>query len=504
MNIAQTFKSAYQHAAAAPCLLLPGLPAVSFQEMDDLSARFAAAFVEAGLRPGERVVAQVEKSVGNVALYLGVLRAGGVYVPLNTGYTPSEVSYFLADSEPRIVICRSEDKGSLAKVAEDIGAVVATMDRDPSLGLWATATKTAALAHIVERRDDDLAAIVYTSGTTGRAKGAMLSHGNMRDNAEVLLRIWGFNASDVLIHALPIYHAHGLFVALHTSLLNATPMIFMETFDAARVREHMPHATMLMGVPTFYARLAALANFGPQDCRNIRVFISGSAPLTQQASDAWTEITGHRILERYGMSEALMITSNPLDGQRIAGTVGYALPGYSVRIADHVGNELPRGEIGGIEIRGPSLFKGYWRMPEKTSQEFRADGYFVTGDTGKMDETGRVTIVGRAKDLIIAGGYNIYPREIEQVLDDIPGIAESAVVGVPHPEMGEGAVAVLVPQGQRPTDEAVMNALNASLARFKHPRRFYWVDELPRNTMGKVQKSELRKRYAGAYQAASG
>ena len=497
MNIVAEFRSRYAAALDKPCLIVPGNGVTTYGALDELSAKFAAALLAYGLQPGERVVVQVEKSVGNVALYLGVLRAGGVYVPLNTSYTLSELSYFIADAEPRIVVCRPEDKEAITAFAGK--AVVEEMGQDASRGFWARALKTAASADIAPREPGDLAAIIYTSGTTGRSKGAMLSHGNLIDNTEVLHRIWGFGPQDVLVHALPIFHAHGLFVALHTSLLNATPIIFLNAFDAELVRSLLPQATILMGVPTFYSRLAALPEFGPEDCRNIRVFISGSAPLTEQASDAWTKRTGHRILERYGMSEALMITSNPLDGERIAGTVGYPLTGYEVRIADAEGREQARGDVGVIEIKGPSLFKGYWRMPEKTASEFRADGFFITGDNGVMDESGRVSIVGRAKDLIISGGYNIYPKEIEQLLDSIPGIAESAVIGAPHPEMGEGVVAILVARAKPIANEDLQAALSASLARFKHPRRFYWVDDLPRNAMGKVQKAELRQRFIDAY-----
>lgn len=497
MNIIELFRSAYGDALDRPCLLLRGEPPLSYGYLDDLSARFAGALIEAGLKPGERVVAQIEKSVGNVALYLGVLRAGGVYVPLNTAYTPSEVRHFIDDAEPRIVICRPNDRGSVAAIARR--SVVDVMGLNPSEGIWAKAQAGAPNDAVTRREPNDLAAIVYTSGTTGRSKGAMVSHGNLIDNATVLQRLWGFNGRDVLIHALPIFHVHGLFVALHTSLLNATPMIFMKSFDAELVRRELAYATILMGVPTFYTKLAALPNFGPQDCRTVRVFISGSAPLTQQASDAWTAQTGHRILERYGMSEAGMIASNPLDGERVAGTVGFALPGYSIRVADADGRELPRGEIGVIEIKGPSLFQGYWRSPDKTAAEFRADGYFITGDNGVMDETGRLSIVGRAKDLVISGGYNIYPIEIEQVLDSIPGVLESAVVGAPHPEMGEGVVAILVAEAEPIADEQLIAALSQALARFKHPRRFFWVDQLPRNTMGKVQKADLRTRFANTY-----
>ncbi|MEO0983571.1 MAG: AMP-binding protein [Pseudomonadota bacterium] len=499
-NMAAALQCAYAGAMETPCLIAADGETLTYGGLDMLAARFAARLIELGLKAGGRVVVQVDKSFGNVGLYLGVLRAGGVYVPLNAGYTPAEVAYFLEDAEPDVLVCRPEARGELAPIAEQLGVgAVATMGTDGASGLWADARAGEPLAEIVPRGGGDLAAIVYTSGTTGRSKGAMLTHAAILHNAKALHAHWGFGPGDVLIHALPIFHIHGLFIALHTSLLNATPMIFLDKFDAELVRAKLVDATVLMGVPTFYSRLAALPGFGADDCRAMRVFISGSAPLTAQASDAWTAQTGHRILERYGMSEAGIITSNPLDGVRIAGTVGYPLADTEVRIADADGAELAPGEIGVIEVRSPSLFKGYWRMPEKTAEEIRADGFFITGDNGFMAEDGRVSIVGRAKDLIISGGYNIYPKEIEQVLDDLPGVAESAVIGAPHPEMGEGVVAVLVAEGAPLEDETVAAALAGELARFKHPRRLYWVDALPRNAMGKVQKAALRETYKAAY-----
>lgn len=500
MNIFQRFHEAFQKAGDGAALIEPGGATVSYRELDELSGRFAAYLSGKGLKPGDRVVVQVDKSIGNVGLYLGVLRAGGVYVPLNTGYTAAEVSYFTENARPHTIVCRPADRTAIQAIATEHAVPnVEVLGTSLTEGIWAEALATDPTADIAPRSGDDLSAIVYTSGTTGRSKGAMIHHSAMLDNSETLHRIWGFGPDDVLIHALPIFHIHGLFIALHTSLLNGTPVIFLEKFDAELIRENLKRATVLMGVPTFYSRLAALPGFGKHDCENMRVFISGSAPLTAQASDAWTEQTGHRILERYGMSEAGIITSNPLDGERIAGTVGFPLPGYSARVADEEGREVPRGEVGVIEIKGPSLFRGYWEMPEKTAAEFRPDGYFITGDNATMDETGRISIVGRAKDLIISGGYNIYPKEIEQVLDDVPGVLESAVVGTPHPEMGEGVVAVMVAKGEPVPDSELQAAMNDTLARFKHPRRFIWVDALPRNAMGKVQKAMLREQYGNTY-----
>lgn len=500
MNIYARFHEVFSAAGDTPALISPDGPQISYAELDDLSARFARVLKEAGLKPGDRIVVQVDKSFGNVGLYLGALRAGGVYITLNTAYTTSEVDYFVGNAQPSVVVCRPKDKAAIDEIAARHGVTsVEVLSDDPSEGLWAKALAAEPDSSICERAPDDLAGILYTSGTTGRSKGAMLTHDNLLKNAEALHQIWGFNKDDVLIHALPIFHIHGLFVALHTAFLNGTPCVFLKGFDAEKIRENLPRATVLMGVPTFYSRLAALPGFGRDDCMTMRVFISGSAPLTAQASDEWTELTGHRILERYGMSEAGIITSNPLDGDRIAGTVGFPLPGYSVRVADETGKEVPRGETGVVEVKGPHLFKGYWEMPEKTAEEFRPDGYFITGDNGSMDETGRVTIVGRAKDLIISGGFNIYPKEIEEVLDDVPGVLESAVVGAPHPDVGEGVVAVLVGRNGEVPTETLQKALDEKLARFKHPRRFYWVDALPRNTMGKVQKVALRKDYEDAY-----
>lgn len=445
---------------------------LTFCQLDDLSARFAAALHRRGVTPGDRVVVQVEKSVGAVALYLACLRSGAIFVPLNTAYTQAEVDYFVSDAEPRLFVASSDMA-------------------DEKAPLWATALACEPDARIVESGPDDIAVIVYTSGTTGKSKGAMLSHGNLDSNAETLHRIWGFRPDDVLIHALPIFHVHGLFVALHTMFLNGSKTYFLSKFDAAQVIALMPQATMLMGVPTFYTRLLAEASFGRDAVRSMRLFVSGSAPLLAETHKAFEARTGMRILERYGMTEAGMITSNPLEGDRIAGTVGMALPGVELRIADGEGRALPAGEPGVIEIRGPNVFKGYWRNPEKTAEDLRPDGWFITGDVATQDTDGRVTIVGRAKDLIISGGYNIYPKEIEEVIDAVPGVVESAVVGVPHADLGEGVVAVVVAPAA--IEQAVQAAINLGLARFKHPKRLVFVSDLPRNAMGKVQKAVLRQ-----------
>lgn len=483
-----------------PCLVRPGGRRWTYGEIDLLSARMAGALLAAGAAPGERIAVQVEKSAENVALYLGAMRAGLAYTPLNTAYTKGEIAYFLSDARPVIFVCRPQDEEALRPLAEAAGVKrIMTLGADGDGSLAEEAEDALPFNEVAPREENDLAAILYTSGTTGRSKGAMLTHGNLASNALALHEIWGFEPGDILIHALPIFHIHGLFVALHTAMLNGSEMIFLPSFDVVKVREAMTRATVLMGVPTFYTRLLAEPDFGAKDCANMRLFISGSAPLTVETFNDFAERTGHRILERYGMSEAGMIASNPLHGERIAGKVGFPLPGVSIRITDEAGAVLPAGEAGNVEVRGPSVFAGYWGMPEKTRSEFR-DGWFITGDVGMLDEDGRLTLVGRTKDLIIAGGYNIYPIEIEQLLDALPGVAESAVIGAPHPDMGEGVVAILVADEDHPQpDEAALAAAMEALARFKRPRRFFWVDALPRNAMGKVQKHALRERFKNAF-----
>lgn len=475
-------------AAARPFLTIPGGRRWTFGEIDALSARMAGALSDAGARPGDRIAAQVEKSAENVALYLASLRGGFVYVPLNTAYTSAEVDYFLRDAEPAVFVC-----DPARPPADAAGARVLTLSAEGEGSLIDVAAGAASFFGSEPRGEDDLAAILYTSGTTGRSKGAMLTHRNLASNAHALLGVWGFRDGDVLLHALPIFHIHGLFVALNTSLLNASEVIFLPKFDAAEVRRILPRATIMMGVPTFYSRLLAEPGFGAEDCRSIRLFISGSAPLSAETFNAFEARAGHRILERYGMSEAGMIASNPLDGERVAGTVGYALPGVELRLSPD----------GVVEVRGPNVFKGYWRMPAKTAEEFRGKGWFSTGDVGAFSGDGRLALSGRAKDLIIVGGFNVYPKEIEDALEALPEIAEAAVIGVPHPDMGEGVVAILAPAKgaatSPPLDDAALANAVSDLARFKRPRKFYWLEALPRNAMGKVQKQTLRERYAGAF-----
>jgi malonyl-CoA/methylmalonyl-CoA synthetase len=491
---ANLYSAMRERFAAAPgrtAIELPAGDVTTCGALDELVARMAAVLAARGVVPGDRVVAQVEKSVGAVALYLGCLRAGAVFVPLNTAYTDAEVAQFLSDAEPRVVV-RSRS-GDVAGFRADV------LGTDAASPLWAEALVAAPREAVAHRSAGDLAAIVYTSGTTGRSKGAMLSHGNLASNAATLVKLWAFTERDVLLHALPIYHVHGLFVALHCGFLSGAAVLFAAKFDAAEVRALLPRATVLMGVPTFYTRLLGDEGFGRGDCRTMRLFISGSAPLL---ADTWREFerrTGHAILERYGMTETGMITSNPLEGARVPGTVGFALPDVKIRLANEDGSPAAPGTAGVLEVNGPNVFSGYWRMPERSAAERRADGFFVTGDVATIDDEGRVTLVGRAKDLIITGGLNVYPKEIEEVLDACDGVGESAVVGIPDADFGEAIVAVVVPaHGAKPDTDRLMDAVRARLARFKHPRRIVFAAELPRNAMGKVQKNVLRERLTKA------
>ncbi|WP_219895385.1 AMP-binding protein [Aquisediminimonas profunda] len=475
-NLYAHFKSAFAHDWQAPALVDAHGSGLSFGELDELSGRFAVALRGRGVGPGDRIVVQVEKSVGAVALYLACLRAGAIFVPLNTAYTPAEIEYFIKDAEPSLFVSAADMAG-------------------PDAPIWAEARAYDPDNAVVSRSADDIASIIYTSGTTGRSKGAMLSNGNLLSNARTLIDIWALKPDDVLIHALPIFHVHGLFVALHTMFLNRSKTIFLPKFDVSEVIGLMSQATILMGVPTFYTRLLADASFDKDAVRAMRLFISGSAPLLAETHRAFEARTGMHILERYGMTEAGMITSNPLEGDRIAGTVGMPLPGVELRVADAHGKPVTPGSPGVIEIRGPNVFKGYWRNPEKTAEDIRPDGWFITGDIATMDAEGRVTIVGRAKDLIISGGYNIYPKEIEEVIDAVPGVVESAVIGVPNADFGESVLAVIV--GDASLEPSVRAAIDGNLARFKHPRRLIFVEDLPRNAMGKVQKASLRQNYSG-------
>jgi malonyl-CoA/methylmalonyl-CoA synthetase len=479
-----------------------GRTPLTYADVVALTGRMANVLAGLGVKPGDRVAAQVEKSVEALVLYLATVRAGAVYLPLNSAYTLNELGYFIGDAEPALVVCDPASASAVAGLAEKVGGRVETLDAQGRGSLSTAAAGAPPSFETVARADDDLAAILYTSGTTGRSKGAMLTHYNLVSNALTLIDVWRFTAADVLIHALPIYHTHGLFVASTTVLFSGGSMHFLEKFDPDRILALMPEATALMGVPTFYVRLLQHAGLNRNVAPRMRLFVSGSAPLLAETHREWSARTGHAILERYGMTETNMNTSNPYDGERVPGSVGMALPGIAVRVADpDSGRELPRNEIGMIEVRGPNVFKGYWRMPEKTASEFRTDGFFITGDLGKMDERGYVHILGRGKDLVITGGFNVYPKEVEDEIDAVPGVFESAVIGLPHKDFGEAVTAVVVRSKAADLDDAaVMAALDGRLAKFKLPKRVVFVDDLPRNAMGKVQKNVLRERFAGLYQ----
>ena len=498
-NLYALFQRHFPTDLDAPALVTPNGATITYGGLDAMSAQFAGILIKLGVSKGDRVAVQVDKSPQAVALYLACLRAGAIYLPLNTAYTPAEVAYFVGDAEPTLLVCRPQSEQSLGDVVAGANAPhVRTLDGQGEGTLSAEDAEPA--LDIVDVGGDDLAAILYTSGTTGRSKGAMLSHDNLASNALALHDMWGWREGDVLIHALPIFHVHGLFVAIHCALLNGSKMWFLPKFDADQVIELLPQSTVLMGVPTFYTRLVDHPGLTREATANMRLFVAGSAPLLAETFAAFEDKTGYRILERYGMTETGMITSNPLDGERLPATVGYPLPGVEVRVADEDGNVLGPEEIGVLEVTGPNVFKGYWRMAEKTASEFRVGGWFITGDVAKMSEDGRVSIVGRAKDMIISGGYNVYPKEIETVIDDLDGVKESAVIGAPHPDFGEAVVAVIVTEGGAKIDEAqVQNAIKDDLARFKHPKRVFVVDELPRNTMGKVQKNVLRDTYNNTF-----
>lgn len=469
-----------------------GATRLSFGDLAEGAARYANALATLGVEPGDRVTVQIEKSPASVLLYLAVLKQGAVYQPLNTAYTAAEVDYFVADAQPKLIVCDTARQGEMRALADRHKVfAVANLDSQGEGSLANLAASMDDRHETAARTADDLAGLLYTSGTTGRSKGAMISHDNLASNARALVDLWRITADDRLLHALPVFHVHGLYVALNTAFLAGSEIIWFPRFDAGAMIAAMPHATLMMGVPTFYTRLLGHPALTRETAAGMRLFISGSAPLLAETHEAFAARTGHAILERYGMTETGMITSNPYDGPRVPGSVGFALPGVAVRITG--------SRPGVIEVKGRNVFKGYWRMPEKTRQEFTGDGYFITGDVGSMDATGRVSIVGRAKDMIISGGFNVYPKEIEDVLDTFPGIGESAVIGVPHPDFGEGVVAVVTASGPLPSEPEIIAAASERLARFKVPKRIFELPELPRNAMGKVQKAELRKLYAACF-----
>jgi malonyl-CoA/methylmalonyl-CoA synthetase len=470
---------------------------ITYGELDAAVARTANALLDTGVRPGDRVAVQVNKSVPSLFVYLACLRAGLVYLPLNTAYKSSELDYFLRDAEPGLVLVEPEQRAAMQALSDaSIGAPVMTVEGNDETALAKRIAAATAQFQTRSCSDDELAVIIYTSGTTGRSKGAMVTHGNLVSNARALTRAWHFDKHDVLLHALPIFHVHGLFVANHCALTTGACLLWHNRFDPKTVVADLGRASVLMGVPTYYVRLLGEPGLSRQSCQAMRLFVSGSAPLLAETHREFEQRTGHRILERYGMSEAGMISSNPYDGERRAGTVGFPLPGVDVRIVDEAGHRLPAGENGAIQIKGANVFRGYWRMPDKTREEFTDDGWFRTGDIGVFDDDGYLSIVGRAKDLIITGGYNVYPKEIELVLDELPGVEESAVIGVPHSDFGEAVTAVVVPKADARIDEAtIIGELKSRLAGYKIPKRVYFVESLPRNTMGKVQKNLLRERF---------
>ena len=494
-NLYSHFEARFQKATEATAFVADSQE-TTYGELHRQVCQMANVLADLNIRPGDRVMVQVGKSIPNVVLYLATLKAGAVYNPLNTAYTAAELDYFMSDAEPGLFVVDS-GKSDAIDIAKQKGIPTHTMEADGS-GSLLDLCKSASDEHTtIERVDKDIAALLYTSGTTGRSKGAMITHENLSSNALTLHGYWGFEPGDVLLHALPVFHVHGLFVALNTAFLNTSKILWHARFDVDAVVADLPNATVMMGVPTFYTRLLADDRLDRAATAKLRLFVSGSAPLLAETHEEFEQRTGHKILERYGMTEAGMITSNPYDGERLAGTVGYALPGIDVRIADEAGCVLPAGDIGILEVKGPNVFEGYWRMPEKTQEEFRPDGYFISGDLATKSHDGRIAIVGRAKDLIISGGYNVYPKEIEEEINDLPGIDECAVVGVPHPDFGEGVIAIV--KTSDPSSEldetSIIGALNGRLAKFKIPKHVFTITELPRNAMGKVQKADLRDTY---------
>ncbi|MDP1735597.1 MAG: malonyl-CoA synthase [Sulfuritalea sp.] len=504
-NLYSLLAAHFPQDPAAPCMVLPDDRVWTYGDVERASGRMANLIVALGLKPGDRVAAQVEKTPEALVLYLAAIRAGMVFLPLNPAYQRHELEFFLGDAKPGLFVCRPQQRMLAAELANELATKagvphVLELDDHGCGSLIDAATRHADAFATVPRAKDDLAAILYTSGTTGRSKGAMLSHGNLAHNARTLHDYWHFQPGDVMLHMLPTFHVHGLFVACHTTLLNGSAMFFEPKFDAARAMKLLPQSTVFMGVPTYYVRLLLDPVFGRQTCRNIRLFVSGSAPLLKETFDEFKARTGHTILERYGMTEGGMFTSNPYDGERRGGTVGFPLPGTSLQIVGAGGTAIKPGAVGQIQVKGDNVFVGYWGMPEKTKEEFTADGYFRTGDMGSFDAEGYVTISGRSKDLVITGGLNVYPKEIEELIDAMPGVVESAVIGLPHPDFGEAVTAVVVRQknaaGAALTESGIIAAIKDKLANFKVPKWVYLVDELPRNAMGKVQKNILRKTYS--------
>lgn len=495
-NVYDVFAARFAHAPHRTCIESESGRAYTYADVERETARFARFFTELGVARGARIAVQVDKSAEALFVYLAALRAGLIYLPLNTAFQRAEIDYFLRDAEPTVVICAPRSRKIINDLAAPSVRYVYTLDDVGSGTLIEASHGTAPDFRTVDVDEADVAAILYTSGTTGRSKGAMLTHQNLSSNAKTLCAYWGFRPDDVLLHALPIFHVHGLFVAANVCFLSTAKMLLLNKFDAQQVVASLPRATVFMGVPTYYVRLLARPELNRDGCRGMRLFTSGSAPLLKDTFESFRERTGHTILERYGMSETGMNTSNPLDGERVAGTVGPPLPGISVRVVDDNGAPLPPNAAGHIQVKGPNVFTGYWHMPDKTREEFTADGYFKTGDVGSFDAAGYLTIVGRSKDLVITGGYNVYPKEIEGVIDEMPEVVESAVIGVPDADFGEAVTAIVVKKPDASVTEAeIIRRLKDELANYKIPKRVHFIDELPRNTMGKVQKNTLRERY---------
>jgi malonyl-CoA/methylmalonyl-CoA synthetase len=496
-NLYKIFYENFKSDLDKICIEIPDYKKMSFKDLDILSAHFASFLHDLGLKKGDRMICQIDKSLSAIGLYLGCLRKGVIYTPLNTSYTNDEVEYFINNIEPKLFVCRPESKSTIKDICSRLNVpsfvAIGKNDDDPVLS---EILSTEPLNIFENCSDKDVAAILFTSGTTGKSKGAMITHGNLSSNAIALREIWGFTSEDILLHALPIFHVHGLFVALNTALLSASKIILLEKFNIKDVIKNLTKSSVMMGVPTYYNRLVNEEAFKYDSYSGVRLFISGSAPLTEKTFKEFKEKTNHSILERYGMTETGMITSNPLDGNRLEGTVGFPLPGVTIR-AMKEGKILSDNEKGVIEVKGPNVFKGYWRMEEKTKEEFTEDGFFITGDIGQIDENGRLTLSGRSSDMIISGGYNVYPKEIEIILNTIKGIKESAIIGVKHSDLGESPIAILVPEREdfKISDDEIIEILKEKIAKYKIPKLFIWIDELPLNAMGKVQKKNLRVKY---------
>ena len=501
-NLFTLFTARFPEDQSRAFLERPDGSVLTYADLLDRSGKLANTLLALGVKPGDRVAAQVEKTPEALLLYLASLRVGAVYLPLNTAYTATEVRYFLKDAEPTVFVCSPNRINEMRTLARDLGLrQLETLGADGQGTLTDKAVMASPDFVDVARAGDDLAAILYTSGTTGRSKGAMLSHRNLASNAKTLRDTWRFTPEDCLLHALPIFHTHGLFVAINVTLMTGSSLIFLPSFNGDEIMRLLPKVTVMMGVPTFYVRLLARPDFGRASVRHMRLFVSGSAPLSAETHKEFSTRTGHAILERYGMTETNINTSNPYDGEQISGSVGFTLPGVEIRIADpQTGKALPQGAIGVIDIRGPNVFKGYWRLSEKTKEEFRPDGFFISGDLGYIDQKGYVYISGRAKDLVISGGYNVYPAEVEAAIEAVPGVAECAVIGVPHTDFGEAVVAIVAPTpGSQLDEKQIQSAITSDLAKYKQPKRVFVTTDIPRNAMGKIQKKDLRETYHATF-----